>query len=393
MTNQGFLFYIRELISNGDLRTALTQLRLLLRNSPNLDNVLQSARFNDLLTSIKLGTIGNEEASVTKVQISKGILEMLRNIEVREKQPDIHADIEKALRFTEELSEYNCIKEKIHTNRGAGTSELLKDKTSNDLDEKTVNRLFQNERALIALTEGGLTPETSIQKRLAYLSLAENGHIYKGSFLGLAKRHQILSISPSATPSQFIIFRGTNRTHIFQLSSIEGNLIQQFEEMMYLLRKSMPLGRDRDLDLDIYEIPMTAVIEFIANAYIHRDYSQSVQSYIQVEMYDDRIEIKSPGHLPADINVKNIQSTVLRNPTIAALFHLFKYAERAGTGINTAQRILEERGLKQATIENIDSPKMVKVTIKRNFYTSNDISKHLGPAGRRAWPSPPRVPR
>jgi hypothetical protein len=165
------------------------------------------------------------------------------------------------------------------------------------------------------------------------------------------------------------------------LSSIEGNIVQQFEEMMYLLRKSMPLGRDRDRDLDIYEIPMTAVTEFIANAYIHRDYSQSVQSYIQVEMYDDRIEIKSPGHLPIDVDVKNIQNTVLRNPTIAALFHLFKYAERAGTGINTAQRILTERGLEQATIENMDSPKMVKVTIKRNFHPTNGektIPKHLG---------------
>jgi hypothetical protein len=165
MTNQGFLSYIRELISKGDLRTALTQLRLLLRNSPNLDDaLLQSARFNDLLTSIKLGTIGNDEATVTKTRIIKGILDMLRDIEEREKQPDIHAEIEKALRFTEELSEYNRIKEKIQANRGADTSELLKDKTSNDLDEKTVSRLFQNERALIALTEGGLTADDSIQK-------------------------------------------------------------------------------------------------------------------------------------------------------------------------------------------------------------------------------------
>ena len=118
--------------------------------------------------------------------------------------------MENALRFTEELTEYNQIKEKIQLNRGADTSELLKDKTPNDLDEKTSNRLFQNERTLMALTEGDLTLESPIQKRLVHLALAANGHIFKGTFLGLGKRYQILSICQSAMPSQFIIFQQPN---------------------------------------------------------------------------------------------------------------------------------------------------------------------------------------
>ncbi|MEY4905299.1 MAG: putative ATP-dependent helicase recG C-terminal, partial [Bacteroidota bacterium] len=84
-----------------------------------------------------------------------------------------------------------------------------------------------------------------------------------------------------------------------------------------------------------------------------------------VEMYNDRLEIKSPGHLPPNVNVNKIEGTVLINPTIAAIFHLYKYIERAGTGINISQLSLQEHGLKPAIIENVDNPKMVKVTIYR----------------------------
>ena len=209
---------------------------------------------------------------------------------------------------------------------------------------------------------------------LVHLSLAENGHIFKGTFLCLGKRYQIQTICPSATPSQFIIFKGTDRTHIFEMETLSGNIVQQYEGMMRLLRKNIPLGRDRAKSEDIYEIPMTAIREFIANAYVHRDYNYEVQSYIQVEMYDDRIEIKSPGHFPTTVNANKIEGTVLVNPTIAAVFHLFNYVERAGTGINVAQQSLVEQGLKRALIENIDSPKMVKVTIKRQVYLVKPLS-------------------
>ena len=383
MTTQSFLFNIRELIGKGNLKSALNQVRQLLKNSPKLDDaLLQSARFNNLLNDIKLGVLDYEKANTTKTQINKGLLDILREIEEQEAQPAIHAEIENAIRISEEMSEYGRIKEKIYLNRGAGTSELLKDKRSTDLEEKTLNRLFRTERVVRIFDEQNLIVDTmTIQQRLVYVSLAENGHIFKGTFLCLGKRHQIQTICPAATPSQFIIFRGTNRTHIFQLESLEGNIIQQYEEMMRLMRKSMPLGRNREKDEDVYEIPMTAISEFIANAFVHRDYGYDVQSYIQVEMYDDRIEIKSPGHLPINVDVNNIQGTVLTNPTIAAVFHLNGYIERAGTGINVAQRTLVEQGLEKAIIENIDSPKMVKVTIKRSFSPLNGekkVPKHLG---------------
>ena len=268
--------------------------------------------------------------------------------------------------MTDVQSFLNHIRVLIHLNRGAGTSELLKDKNTNDLDEKELNRCFKMERVVRSFGEEGIiVSDLPIQKRLIYLGLAENGHIFKGTFLCLGKRNQIQTISQSATESKFIVFKGTNRANILSLETLNGSIIQQYEKMMMLLRTHIPLGRDREKSEDIYEIPMVAIREFTANAFIHRDYNHSVQSYIQVELYDDRLEIKSPGHLPSTVNVNSIEGTVLTNPSIAAIFYLYKHIERAGTGINVAQGALQEYGLRAATIENIDNPKMVKVTIHR----------------------------
>ena len=364
---QSFVNNVRLLIGENDLKTALDELQRFLKDSPKLDEMLMhSARFQDVLNHIHLGTIDFDKALITKNQINKGVLELLCEIEQQRDTTLFHSKIQDTETIKEEISEYNAIKKKILLNRGAGTSELLKDKNTDDLDEKELNRFFKMERIIQSFDEEELTMEDlTIQKRLIYLGLAENGHIFKGTFLCLGKRNQIQTISHSATESKFIIFKGTNRAHIALLETLNGNILRQYEKMMMLLRIHIPLGRDREKNEDIYEIPMIAIREFISNAFVHRDYSHSVQSYIQVEMYDDRIEIKSPGHLPPNVNVNKIEGTVLINPTIAAVFHLYKFIERAGTGINISQLSLQEHGLKPAIIENVDNPKMVKVTIYR----------------------------
>ena len=364
---QSFLNHIRVLIGESDLKTAFSQLKRFLKDSPKLDEALMhSARFQDVMHHIHLGTIDFDKANVTKNQINQGVLELLREIETQGKVMGVQMEMEEAISISEVIHEYKDIKEKIYLNRGAGTSELLKDKNTDDLDEKELNRCFKMERVVRSFDEEGLTVvDLPTQKQLIHLGLAENGHIFRGTFLCLGKRNQIQTISQSATESKFIVFKGTNRANILLLETLNGNIIQQYEKMMMLLRTHIPLGRDREKSEDIYEIPMVAIREFIANAFIHHDYNYSVQSYIQIELYDDRLEIKSPGHLPMNVNVNNIEGTVLTNPSIAAIFYLYKHIERAGTGINVAQGALQEYGLQAATIENIDNPKMVKVTIHR----------------------------
>jgi predicted HTH transcriptional regulator len=364
-SNSTIFHQIKELIAQNELDTAISLLQVLLKGSSSFDEtILQSARHKAILKQVRLGVVDEKTANLTQNQIQKGILDLIRELENNQNI------------LIEEISEYKQIIEKIETNRGAGTSELLKNKTTDDLDEKEITRLFEKERVIRIFDELEVSPtDFNTHQKLRYLSLAENGHIFKGTFLSLGKRNQIQTICHTATESKFIFFKGTDRTEILVLETLNGNLLQQFEKMLMLLRTHIPLGRDREKNEDRYEIPMLAIREFVANAFVHRDFSAEVQSYIQIELFDDRLEIKSPGHLPKNLDVNKIEGTILVNPVVAAVFHLYKYIERAGTGIQVAQQTLQNNHLQMANIENINHPNMVKVTVFRNKQHENAKNK------------------
>lgn len=80
-----------------------------------------------------------------------------------------------------------------------------------------------------------------------------------------------------------------------------------------------------------------AVLEALVNALIHRDYF-IVGSEVQIHMYDDRLEIQSPGGMfeggpIQDRNITEIGS-IRRNPVLADLFHRLRFMERRGSGLS-----------------------------------------------------------
>lgn len=84
----------------------------------------------------------------------------------------------------------------------------------------------------------------------------------------------------------------------------------------------------------IDKIPEKAFREAIANALVHRAWD--VRASIKISMFEDRIEISSPGGLPAGIGREeylNGQISVLRNPILGNVFFRLKYIEKFGTGI------------------------------------------------------------
>ena len=81
-------------------------------------------------------------------------------------------------------------------------------------------------------------------------------------------------------------------------------------------------------------IPKEAFREALANAMIHRVWD--INSYIQIAMFEDRIEISSPGGLPVGISEDEYlfgNIPVLRNPIIAGVFSRLNIIEKFGTGI------------------------------------------------------------
>ncbi len=79
-----------------------------------------------------------------------------------------------------------------------------------------------------------------------------------------------------------------------------------------------------------------AVTEALVNALIHRDYIV-LGSEVHIDMFDDRVEITSPGGMFGggsiqEYDIYSIRS-IRRNPVIADLFHRMKYMERRGSGL------------------------------------------------------------
>lgn len=144
---------------------------------------------------------------------------------------------------------------------------------------------------------------------------------------------------------------------------IEGNVVTQIhaavEATVGMVESSRALGAD---GLEDVSYPRVALHEIITNAVLHRDYS--LQRDIQIRVFDNRVEIESPGPLPGHVTVENILTEQLaRNPKIVRM--AYKFPDRpnkdVGEGLNTAFAALHELNLKEPVI--LDLENSVQVTI------------------------------
>jgi ATP-dependent DNA helicase RecG len=104
-----------------------------------------------------------------------------------------------------------------------------------------------------------------------------------------------------------------------------------------------PPGQVRRIDVTEYDL--TAVREAVANAVAHRDYRANEP--IQIRLFDDRLEIQSPGPLPGDLTIARILAggiTRARNPILAQILAASGYMEQAGFGIVFIRQKMEQLG-------------------------------------------------
>ena len=126
----------------------------------------------------------------------------------------------------------------------------------------------------------------------------------------------------------------------------------------------------------IERIPEAAFREAIANALIHRAWD--VESQIRVLMFDNRIEIISPGGLPSGITEDEYLSgklSVLRNRNLANVFYRLGFVEIFGTGITRIKQLYEE-GLRRPDFEVSENTiKMVLPVLEKNLNLTEDERK------------------
>lgn len=119
------------------------------------------------------------------------------------------------------------------------------------------------------------------------------------------------------------------------------------------------LGED-GLEAVVY--PEEALHEVITNAVLHRDYS--VVADVQIRVFDNRVEVESPGRLPGHVTTANIlDAQSARNPQLVRLINKFPNPPNkdVGEGLNTAFRAMETLRLKPPVILEKDASVLVVI--------------------------------
>ncbi|MBL7183562.1 MAG: putative DNA binding domain-containing protein [Anaerolineae bacterium] len=104
---------------------------------------------------------------------------------------------------------------------------------------------------------------------------------------------------------------------------------------------------------EITEYPYPAIREAIANAVAHRDYWRK-DVEVRVSIFADRIEVQSPGRLPAPLTLDTLgEDYALRNRLIAQLLFNIRYIEAWNTGIRRMRRWMKQHGLQEPVFQEI----------------------------------------
>lgn len=113
--------------------------------------------------------------------------------------------------------------------------------------------------------------------------------------------------------------------------------------------------------------PEETLWEILVNSVIHRDYS--ISDNVLVSVYNNRIEIKSPGRLPGMVTVKNIlDSRASRNPKLVRLLSKYKAMPNKdlGEGMNTAFQRMRDFDLVDPEIEQGENYVIVRLYHRPN---------------------------
>ena len=212
--------------------------------------------------------------------------------------------------------------------------------------------------------------ETFNQDTLKTLNLYNNTIGYNNAAGILADKNHFPGIDMiKFGESISVIHKRATFDHISILAAYEKALevfkdYYQYEEIQ---------GADRK---KVEKIPEAAFREAIANALIHRVWD--VEAQIKVSMFDDRIEIISPGGLPSGITEDEYLSgklSVLRNRNLANVFYRLGFVEIFGTGITRIKQLYEE-GLKQPDFEVSENAiKIVLPVFEKNLNLTEDERK------------------
>lgn len=181
--------------------------------------------------------------------------------------------------------------------------------------------------------------ETPLPDILHNMNLMKDGFLNISGALLFAKnpiyRLPVFIVKAIAFPGNEI-----HETDYLDSRDISGKLADVFHQSMSFVRGNIHhIQGDQDVNAPGQpEIPTIVLEELLANALIHRDYF--VSAPVRIFVFDNRVEIISPGHLPNNLTVENIKSgnSNIRNPILASFATKILPYRGLGSGITRALR-------------------------------------------------------
>ena len=171
---------------------------------------------------------------------------------------------------------------------------------------------------------------------------------------------------------QCALFKGTERVVFIDKRDFEGPLYEQIEEAYEFVLKHINLGAEISglVRTDAYELPTEAIREAIVNATTHRNFLD--RACVQVAVYDDRVEVTSPGMLYGGLTIEQIKEggSKIRNRCIAEIFSRMKIIESWGTGIKRMFSSCKEYGIREPELLEIGD------SFRVNLYRPSYIEVH-----------------
>ena len=182
---------------------------------------------------------------------------------------------------------------------------------------------------------------------------------------------------------QCAIFKGNDRAYFVDRREFNGPIQEQMEAAyQYVLEK---INRGMKIDgiyrQDVYELPIDSICELIANAVAHRSYLDP--GNIQVALYDNRLEITSPGMLMNGVTIEKMKEgySKIRNRAIANAFSYMKIIEKWGSGIPRIIRECQEYGIPEPELIDFDGDFRINMYRQPSLIQAGTIGTNSGTIG------------
>ena len=178
--------------------------------------------------------------------------------------------------------------------------------------------------------------------------------------------------------TQCAVFKGTDRAVFLDKREFAGPIYSQIENAVDFVLRNIRLGAIIDglVRKETYELPPEAIREMIVNAHCHRNLLD--ESCIQVAVYDDRLEITSPGGLYNGMTYEEVMNghSKIRNRGIANIFSQMGLVEAWGSGIKRIFNAAKEYGLPEPRFQEFDN--MFRVELFRNSLPIAQKNEDIG---------------